>query len=71
MGIADFLNASDRSEFDTAVLRVRSQLRFHTHYHASRLLSEEFIIMEINGTSIRCCNPGPPEHAEARGRNSF
>ena len=30
--IADFLNASNRSEFDTAVLWVRSQFRFHTHY---------------------------------------
>ena len=39
MGIADFLNASDRSEFDTAVLRVRSQLRFHTHYRSCQSAS--------------------------------
>ena len=29
-GIADFPNAFDRSEFDTAVLRVHSQMIFHT-----------------------------------------
>ena len=39
-GIADFLNASDRSEFDTAVLRVRSQLRFHTHYSSCQSASQ-------------------------------
>ena len=39
MGIADFLNAFDRSEFDTAVLRVRSQLRFHTHYRSCQSAS--------------------------------
>ena len=38
-GIADFLNASDRSEFDTVVLRVRSQLIFHTHYSSCQSAS--------------------------------
>ena len=39
-GIADFLNASDSSEFDTAVLRVRSQLIFHTHYSSCQSASQ-------------------------------
>ena len=39
-GIADFLNASDRLEFDTVVLRVRSQLIFHTHYSSCQSASQ-------------------------------
>ena len=39
-GIADFLNASNRSEFDTDVLQVRSQLIFHTHYSSCQSASK-------------------------------